>query len=90
MGDLATDEAGARFADLICADQQWLREEFHALVAANFGAPPGWPRPPAPPRLPPEGSPAGPAVRRAPNISPAATSLRASRYQLRRQRSPPP
>jgi hypothetical protein len=29
--DLATRDADAMFAELICADAQWLREEFDAL-----------------------------------------------------------
>lgn len=53
MGDLTTQEAGARFAELICADDEWLRAEFDALVLASFGAPPAWPRLPAPPWVPP-------------------------------------
>jgi hypothetical protein len=52
---LTTHEAGAKFAELICADPQWLDEEFSALMAANFSAPPAWPRPPAPPTFPPGG-----------------------------------
>ena len=46
--DLATREADTAFAELICADAQWLREEFDALVSASFGQPPAAP-PPAPP-----------------------------------------
>ena len=33
--DLATREADTAFAELICADAQWLREEFDALVSAS-------------------------------------------------------
>jgi len=47
--DLATRDADAMFAELICADAQWLREEFDALIAASFRQPPAAP-PPAPPR----------------------------------------
>jgi len=50
---LTTYEVDAKFAELICADPQWLHDEFSALVAANFSAPPAWPRPPAPPTFPP-------------------------------------
>jgi hypothetical protein len=88
MGELTTREADTRFADLICADPQWLREEFTALVSASFGAPPAWPRPPAPPRVP--GRP--PARRRRPRrraARPAASSPRSMARGLRRQRSPP-
>jgi hypothetical protein len=46
MGELTTREADATFAELICADPQWLRAEFDALITAGFGAPPAWPRPP--------------------------------------------
>ncbi|MFC7616286.1 hypothetical protein ACFQV2_25255 [Actinokineospora soli] len=34
-------EESAQFADLVCADDNWLRAEFDAIVAANFGAPGG-------------------------------------------------
>jgi len=54
---MTTHEASAKFAELICADPQWLDEEFSALMAANFTAPPAWPRPPAPPTFPPVGRP---------------------------------
>ena len=33
--DLATREADTAFAELICADAQWLREEFDALISAS-------------------------------------------------------
>ena len=49
---VSTREADAAFADLICADPQWLDAEFDALIAASFGQPPAQP-PPAPPRVPP-------------------------------------
>jgi len=52
---MTTHEAGAKFAELICAAPQWLDQEFSALTAANFSAPPAWPRPPAPPTVPPGG-----------------------------------
>jgi hypothetical protein len=57
MGELTTREADATFAELICADPQWLRAEFDALITAGFGTPPAWPRPPAPPRVPPSALP---------------------------------
>ena len=51
--DLATYEAETASADLICADPEWLRDEFDALVSASFGQPPA-PPPPAPPQVPPD------------------------------------
>jgi hypothetical protein len=51
--DLATYEAETTFAGLICADPEWLRDEFDALVSASFGQPPA-PPPPAPPQVPPD------------------------------------
>jgi hypothetical protein len=57
VDQMTTHEAGDKFAELICADPQWLDEEFSALMAANFTAPPAWPRPPAPPTFPPAGRP---------------------------------
>jgi hypothetical protein len=89
MGELTTREADATFAELICADPQWLRAEFDALITAGFGAPPAWPRPPAPPRVPPRRPPANPfppprhGTRRAP-------AVRVTRRGHRRQCSPPP
>ena len=50
--DLTTRDVDTVFAELICADPQWLREEFDALIAASFSQPPAAP-PPAPPRVPP-------------------------------------
>ena len=51
--DLATYEADTVSSDLICADPEWLRDEFDALVSASFGQPPA-PPPPAPPEVPPD------------------------------------
>ena len=45
MDQRTTHEAGGTFAELICADPQWLDAEFSALMTANFTAPPAWPRP---------------------------------------------
>jgi hypothetical protein len=89
MGKLSTREAGARFAELICTDPQWLRAEFDALIAAGFGAPPAWPHPPAPSRVPPHRSPANPPAppRHDTNPTPAVHVTPRGR---RRQRSPPP
>lgn len=82
-----TRQVGATFAELICADEQWLRQEFDALIAANY-QPPG-PPPPAPSRTPPL-----PPRRQAP--APPLVSGPGPQFVsthpgggLRRQRSPP-
>ena len=87
MQHVGTRQAGATFADLICADEQWLREEFDALIAANY-RPPG-PPPPAPPRTPslplhPSGAPAAPT-----GTGPRPRQVISARSSPRRQRSPP-
>jgi hypothetical protein len=82
--DLATRDANAAFAELICADAQWLREEFDALIAASFSQPPA-----APPRVPPPPARTGPPGHRwLPPGAPASTSPLTPPGQ-RRQRSPP-
>ncbi|RSD17170.1 hypothetical protein [Amycolatopsis eburnea] len=41
MPDTARETAArAGFAELICADPDWVRAEFDAMVAANFRTPP--------------------------------------------------
>ena len=86
--DLATRDANASFAELICADAQWLREEFDALIAASFSQPPAAP-PPAPPRVrPPHGRAGPPGCHRLRPEAPASTSPLTPPGQ-RRQRSPP-
>jgi hypothetical protein len=86
--DLATRDADTAFAELICADAQWLREEFDALISASFSQPPAAP-PPAPPRVPPSPGPAGPpSQHRLRRRLPAARSAVATPGH-RRQRSPP-
>ena len=65
---LSTREAGAAFADVVYADQQWVDAEFDALISASFSEPPA-PPPPAPPRVPPRPGtppPALPAARARP------------------------
>jgi hypothetical protein len=62
--DLATYEAETAFADLTCADPEWLRDEFDALVSASFG------QPPAPP--PGRTAPVSPGRRRPASELPAA------------------
>src|SRR5690348_16139838 len=78
---LATRDADAMFAELICADAQWLREEFDALIAASFRQPPAAP-PPAPPQVPPRrrhpGPPGQGRPRSCPRPPPAPSPLRAS------------
>jgi hypothetical protein len=66
--DLATDEAETAFADLICVDPEWLRDEFDALVSASFGQPPA-PPPPAPPEVPPDDGDWRPPPRPNPDLS---------------------
>jgi hypothetical protein len=85
--NLATREADAAFADLICADPQWLDAEFAALIAASFSEPPTAP-PPAPPRFPPCPGTSPPPSRR-PAPGPAATGWVVIESEHGRQRSPP-
>jgi hypothetical protein len=83
----STREAGAAFADVVYADQQWVDAEFDALVSAAFGGPPAPPRP-APPRVPPHpGTPPPPSRRPCPG--PAVTAFPATGPDHGRQRSPP-
>ena len=84
---LSIREADAAFADMVCADSQWLREEFDALIAASFGGPSA-PPPPAPPRVPPRPGPPPPPSRR-PAPGQAATAVPAAGPEHGRQRSPP-
>ena len=86
--DLATRDADMAFAELICADAQWLREEFDALVAASFSEPPAAP-PPAPPRVPPSPGRTSPPSRRQPRPGHAAAAFPVTAPAHRRQRSPP-
>jgi hypothetical protein len=86
--DLATRDADAAFAELICADAQWLREEFDALIAASFSQPPAAP-PPAPPRVRPPGGRTGPPSGRRPRPGPPALTPPVTTPGQRRQRSPP-
>jgi hypothetical protein len=84
---LTTREADAAFADMVCADPQWLAEEFDALIAASFSEPPAPPRP-APPRVPPRpGTPPPPSRRPAPGQ--IVTAVPATGPEHGRQRSPP-
>jgi hypothetical protein len=84
---LATREAGAAFADVVYADQQWVDAEFDALISASFSEPPA-PPPPAPPRVPPlPGIPPPPA--RQPTPDPIDRAFPAIGPDHGRQRSPP-
>lgn len=89
MGEMTTQEMGLRFAELICADDDWLRAEFDALVLAGFGAPPGWPCPPAPPRAQPPGPPARAPDRLEQLIRFAPADIARALRGRCRQRSPP-
>jgi hypothetical protein len=87
--DLTTRDADTEFAELICADAQWLREEFDALISASFSQPPAAP-PPAPPRVP------SPRGRTSPPSQPWQRPCFLVVFSAvampghRRQRSPPP
>jgi hypothetical protein len=84
---LSAREAGAAFADVVYADQQWVDAEFDALISASFSEPPA-PPPPAPPRVPPRpGIPPPPSRRPAPGQ--AVTAFPATGPDHGRQRSPP-
>jgi hypothetical protein len=84
---LSAREAGAAFADVVYADQQWVDAEFDALISASFSEPPA-PPPPAPPRVPPRpGIPPSPSRRPAPGQ--AARTFPATGPDHGRQRSPP-
>ena len=91
--DLDTRDADTAFAELICADAQWLREEFDALIAASFSQPPAAP-PPAPPRVPPPCGRTGPRAVTGcgpvPRPSPSRSPRRGSASAHLRHRRPPP
>ncbi|EHR48440.1 hypothetical protein SacmaDRAFT_0124 [Saccharomonospora marina XMU15] len=84
----------ARFADLICAEPGWVRAEFDAIVAANFGSSATRP-------LPPRDQPPGPAPARhhrgdetsrcdPPSRAVSGDLARTARRVGARERSPPP
>ncbi|RKS78869.1 hypothetical protein BZB76_0303 [Actinomadura pelletieri DSM 43383] len=66
---LAPARADRKFAELICADDQWLCDRFDALVAAIGGEPSARPGPPAPPPPPPTGRPRAPPPGDTPHIT---------------------
>jgi len=79
----AVDEA---FLDLVCSDEEWLRAEFDAMVAAEWGSvqrPPPRPDSPTPPPRPP-----GCSTVEARPIRPAGRE-RALVRRVARQRGPP-
>jgi hypothetical protein len=79
--------ASSEFAELVCADPDWVRAEFDAIVAANFDpSPPHQRRPPRPDSSGPTAPPRAAAI----VTTPAGASgvvLLINRW--RRQRSPP-
>ncbi|MEU4245057.1 hypothetical protein [Actinoplanes sp. NPDC026619] len=77
--DHGFDEA---FTDLVTSDPDWVRDEFDALVGANFDEPP----PPAPPAGRPETPQPPPADRQA---APKATPEQITAHPNAVQRSPP-
>jgi hypothetical protein len=85
---LSTRETDAAFADLICADPQWVDAEFDALIAACFSEPPA-PPPTAPPRVPPRPGSTPPPSRCGRSPGPAVTAVPANGLGHGRQRSPP-
>src|ERR1700722_14604530 len=91
---LSTRDAGAAFADVVYADQQWVDAEFDALISASFSEPPAPPPPappplpPAPPRPPPQPGSPSPPPRQLPS-GPAAVTYPATGPDRGRQRSPP-
>ena len=88
MNGAGTRQLAAQFAELICADDQWLHDEFNALIAASY-QPPSPPRP-APPRTPPlpPGQPRKSRPLPVPRDRP--TPGAPAHKGLHRQRSPPP
>jgi hypothetical protein len=82
----APAEATAELAELICADDDFVRAEFAAIVAAEWGTPPPsrpGPRPPAPDRRRPTRRPVAGAEPCSPGRAGPASTPRG------RQRSPP-
>jgi hypothetical protein len=81
--DRGFDEA---FTDLVTGDPDLVRDEFDALIGANFNEPPEPPAPPAPPAGQPEPPPSPP-----PNgqTTPAQMIDQNSGNPVTKQRSPP-
>ena len=76
------------FLELICADDDLLRAEFDAIVAASWVGPPDRPRPVPTPRPPAPAAPMGQWLRaKVPTTPPVPTGP--GDGQRRRERSPP-
>jgi hypothetical protein len=88
MALVATRTVDSEFADVICADPEWLRAEFDALMASAFGEPPA-PPPPAPPRLPPDRDAWYPAAEAGGSCSAQPSRRRFAATWCGRQRAPP-
>jgi hypothetical protein len=75
------------FVDLICADDEWLRDEFDAIIAESWDIPADPPPPPAEDGRPAERNPgASPPVAATPCLAPPP-----ARWSTHRKaRSPPP
>lgn len=76
---------GDPFVDLVYGDEELVRAEFEALIAASWDPPP--PTPPARPQ--PAGGPPGWHTAWANGVPPMPARLLRSRTQLPRQRGPP-
>jgi hypothetical protein len=81
--DHGFDEA---FTDLVTSDPDLVREEFDALIGANWDEPPEPPAPPAPPAGPPV-PPRNPAGQGATPLDPETGQIAAD--PVASQRSPP-
>jgi hypothetical protein len=81
--DRGFDEA---FTELVTSDPDLVRDEFDALVGANFNEPPDPPAPPAPPTGQPE-PPRSPAGNR--ETRPSQPSDQVSAEPITKERSPP-
>lgn len=74
------------FWDLVCGDEDWLRAQFDAIIAAEY---PSRERP-APPTLPPRHrAHGGPGTRRSWVDGPGPATAEAQLHPPPRQRSPP-
>jgi hypothetical protein len=82
----AAPPAEREFIDLVCQDEQLLRAEFDALIAASWPTPPR-PVPPAPPQRPAPLEPGRSALTADDRPTPTRHVPDADRW--RRQRGPP-
>jgi hypothetical protein len=78
-----------QFLDLVCADEELLRAEFEAIIAAEWPIPPAAPPPRHPARIPPP-----PTGTRRPRLPRSGQVSQRPRHPgvggWARQRSPPP